>query len=158
MHYLGLGIHKKTISYCVREADGSIVAEGTFAATREALTNLLQGLPQPWAAGLEATMFRARIYDHIRAQAGSVKVAHSMMVQAIAAGKRKNDRVDARKISDLPEKRVNDPDFHCALSGSFIHRSRLRTPIPTALAASSTLRCERSAAIASSCFRPSLVP
>jgi transposase len=46
-------------------------------------------------------MFSAWIYDHIRAQGDSVKVAHSMMLQAIAAGKRKNDRVDARKIADL---------------------------------------------------------
>jgi transposase len=101
MYYVGLDVHKKTISYCVRQADGTIVQEGTIAATREALTGLLQSLPQPWAAGLEATLFSAWIYDHIRAQGGSVKVAHSMMLQAIAAGKRKNDRVDARKISDL---------------------------------------------------------
>lgn len=101
MHYLGLDVHKKTISYCLRQADGSIVAEGTIAATREALTNLLRGLSQPWVAGMEATMFSAWIYDHIRAQGGGVKVAHSMMLQAIAAGKRKNDQVDARKISDL---------------------------------------------------------
>ena len=30
-----------------------------------------------------------------------VKVAHPAMLQAIAAGKKKNDRVDARKIADL---------------------------------------------------------
>jgi transposase len=101
MHYVGLDVHKKTISYCLRKSDGTIVQEGTIAATREALTGLLQCLPQPWAAGLEATLFSAWIYDHIREQGGSVKVAHSMMLQAIAAGKRKNDRVDARKISDL---------------------------------------------------------
>lgn len=29
-------------------------------------------------------------------------MAHLMMLKAIAAGKRKNDRVDARKIADLP--------------------------------------------------------
>jgi transposase len=100
-HYVGLDVHKKTISYCVRQADGTIVREGTIGATREALTSLMQSLPQPWAAGLEATMFSAWIYDHIRAQGGSAKVAHSRMLQAIAVGKRKNDRVDARKISDL---------------------------------------------------------
>ncbi len=46
-------------------------------------------------------MFSAWIYDDIRAQGGSVKVGHSMMLRAIAAGKRKNDRVDARKLADL---------------------------------------------------------
>ena len=101
MHYVGLDVHKKTISYCLRQADGTIVQEGTIAATRQALTGLLECFPQPWVAGLEATLFSAWIYDHIRAQDGSVKVAHSMMLKAIAAGKRKNDQVDARKIADL---------------------------------------------------------
>src|SRR3984957_13851255 len=101
MNYVGLDVHKKTISYCVRQADGTIAQEGEIAANRAALTRLLQAVPEPWAAGLEASMCSAWIYDHIRAQRGSVKVAHSMMLKAIAAGKRKNDRVDARKIADL---------------------------------------------------------
>lgn len=69
--------------------------------TRQALAGLLERFPQPWVAGLEATIFSPCIYDHIRAQVGSMKVAHSMMLKAIAAGKRKNDRVDARKIAEL---------------------------------------------------------
>jgi transposase len=102
MHYLGLDVHKKTISYCLRQADGTIVREGTIEATREALSALLESMPRPWSAGLEATMFSAWIYDHIRTQGGgTVKVAHSTMLRAIAAGKRKNDRLDARKIADL---------------------------------------------------------
>lgn len=101
MHYLGLDVHKKTISYCLRQADGTIVREGTIEATREALSALVGSMPQPWSAGLEATMFSAWIYDHIRDQGGTVKVAHSTMLKAIAAGKRKNDRLDARKIADL---------------------------------------------------------
>jgi len=32
MHYVGLDVHKKTISYCVREADGNIVQEGLMEA------------------------------------------------------------------------------------------------------------------------------
>jgi len=101
INYLGLDVHKKTISYCLRQADGTILREGTIEATREALAGLQAKVPQPWIAGLEATMFSAWIRDHIRAQGGKVKVAHSMMLRAIAAGKRKNDRIDARKIADL---------------------------------------------------------
>src|ERR1700739_2389471 len=101
MNYLGLDVHKKTISYCLRQADGTILREGTIEATREALSALLESMPQPWSGGLHETMFSAWIYDHIRAQGGTVKVAHSTMLKAIAAGKRKNDRLDARKIADL---------------------------------------------------------
>jgi transposase len=37
MHYVGLDIHKKSISYCVRQSDGTIVHEGAVPATRPAL-------------------------------------------------------------------------------------------------------------------------
>src|SRR6202795_3054466 len=101
MHYVGLDIHKKTISYCVRQSDGTILQESTMAAIRPALDIWMRQLPQPWTAGMEATMFTGSIYDHLVESGATVKVAHSAMLKAIAAGKKKNDQVDARKIADL---------------------------------------------------------
>ena len=101
MNYIGLDIHKKSISCCVRQADGTIIQEGTIPATRDALDNWMKQLPQPWMAGMEATLFTGWIYDHLVSAGAMVKVAHPAMLQAIAAGKKKNDRVDARKIADL---------------------------------------------------------
>jgi len=101
MHYVGLDIHKKTISYCVRQSDGTMLQESTIAATRPALDTWMRQLPQPWTAGMEATMFTGWIYDHLVQSGATVKVAHSAMLKAIAAGKKKNDQVDARKIADL---------------------------------------------------------
>jgi len=46
-------------------------------------------------------MFTGWVYDHLIQRGAVVKVAHSAMLKAIAAGKKKNDRLDARKISDL---------------------------------------------------------
>jgi transposase len=40
------------------------------------------------------------IYDHLLPRADKVKVAHPLMLRAIAAAKRKNDRIDASKIAD----------------------------------------------------------
>jgi hypothetical protein len=34
MYYVGLDVHKKTISYCVKDASGHIHLEGTIPATR----------------------------------------------------------------------------------------------------------------------------
>jgi hypothetical protein len=46
-------------------------------------------------------VFRAGwIYDYLLPQAEKVKVAHPLMLRAIAAAKRKNDKIDAGKISD----------------------------------------------------------
>src|SRR2546430_13803314 len=61
----------------------------------------MRQLPQPWMAGMEATLFTGWIYDHLVSGGAMVKVAHPAMLQAIASGKKKNDRVDARKIADL---------------------------------------------------------
>jgi transposase len=101
MNYIGLDIHKKSISGCVRQADGTVIQESKIAATRPALDEWMQQLPQPWIAGMEATLFTGWIYDHLVTGGATVRVAHPAMLQAIAAGKKKNDRVDARKIADL---------------------------------------------------------
>ena len=34
MYYIGLDVHKKTISYCVKDVGGRIYAEGKIPATR----------------------------------------------------------------------------------------------------------------------------
>jgi hypothetical protein len=49
---------------------------------------------------MEATIFTGWIYDHLLPHADKVKVAHPLMLRAIAAAKRKNDRIDAGKIAD----------------------------------------------------------
>ena len=77
MHYIGLDIHKRTIRYCVKDASG---------------------LPQPWTVAMEATVFTGWIYDHLLPHGAALKVAHPLMLRAIAAAKKKNDRIDARKI------------------------------------------------------------
>ncbi len=49
---------------------------------------------------MEATIFTGWIYDHLLPHAEKVKVAHPVMLRAIAAAKKKNDKIDASKIAD----------------------------------------------------------
>jgi transposase len=100
MYYVGLDVHKKAISYCVKDASGQIHREGKIAATRHELDAWMKTLPQPWTAAMEATIFTGWIYDHLLPHAARVKVAHPLMLRAIAAAKKKNDRIDAGKIAD----------------------------------------------------------
>src|SRR5712691_12334357 len=101
MYYIGLDVHKKTISYCVKDGSGRIHAEGTIPATRLNLDMWMKTLPQPWTAAMEATIFTSWVYDHLLPHAAAVKVAHPLMLRAITVAKRKNDRIDAGKIADL---------------------------------------------------------
>jgi len=45
-------------------------------------------------------MFTGWTYDHRKPHAATLKVAHPQMLRAIAAAKKKNDRIDANKICD----------------------------------------------------------
>jgi transposase len=101
MNYLGLDVHKRTISYCVRHPDGAILQEGSIPALRETLDTLLASLREPYLAGMEATLFTAWVYDHLGMRGIRVKVAHPAMLKAIFTSKRKNDEIDARKLADL---------------------------------------------------------
>jgi transposase len=100
MYYIGLDVHKKTISYCVKDASGQVHREGTIGATRNELDRWIKTLPQPRIMAMEATIFTGWIYDHLLPHAEQVKVAHPLMLRAIALAKKKNDRIDAGKIAD----------------------------------------------------------
>jgi hypothetical protein len=62
MYYIGLDVHKRKISYCVKDGSGRIHAEGSISATRLELDHWMRSLPQPWSAAMEATMFTGWIY------------------------------------------------------------------------------------------------
>jgi transposase len=100
MYYIGLDVHKKTISYCVKDASGQVHREGTIGATRNELDWWIKTLPEPRIMAMEATIFTGWIYDHLLPHAEQVKVAHPLMLRAIALAKKKNDRIDAGKIAD----------------------------------------------------------
>ena len=47
MYYIGVDVHKRTISSCVKDGSGTIHAEGTNRDTRFDLDHWLRTLPQP---------------------------------------------------------------------------------------------------------------
>ena len=101
IHYIGLDVHKKTISYCVKTAAGQIVEEGRLEATRAALRSWAERRQVPWHGAMEATLFSAWIYDTLKPYAEKLVMAHPARMKAITAGKKKSDSIDARTIADL---------------------------------------------------------
>jgi hypothetical protein len=47
MHIWKCLVHKKTISYCVKDASGKVHTEGTIPSTRIDLDGWMARLPQP---------------------------------------------------------------------------------------------------------------
>jgi hypothetical protein len=56
MYYIGLDVHKKTISYCVKDTSGQIHQEGEIGATRHELDGWIKTLPQQRTVDVEATI------------------------------------------------------------------------------------------------------
>jgi hypothetical protein len=100
-YYVGIDIHKKIIAYCIKRADGSIESEGTIEATRKALQQWVEKLPKPWIGAMEATIFTGWIYDFLNPYACELQVGNPLMMRAITMAKKKNDKLDARTITDL---------------------------------------------------------
>jgi transposase len=101
IHYIGLDVHKKTISYCIKTADGRIVREGKLEASRATLRSWAECLREPWCGAMEATLFSAWIYDTLKPYAQCLVMGHPAKMKAITAGKKKSDTIDARTIADL---------------------------------------------------------
>ena len=101
IEYIGLDVHKKTISYCVKTAAGQIVEEGRLEATRAALRSWAERRQVPWHGAMEATLFSAWIYDTLKPYTEQLVMGHPAKMKAITAGKKKSDAIDARTIADL---------------------------------------------------------
>jgi transposase len=101
IHYIGLDVHKKTISYCVKTASGQIVEEGRLEASRAVLRSWAGRRQVAWHGAMEATLFSAWIYDTLQPYAEKLVMGHPARMKAITAGKKKSDSIDARTIADL---------------------------------------------------------
>jgi len=101
IHYIGFDVHKKSVSYCVKDAAGKIAEEGKLRATREALREWAGKRTEPWHGAMEATLFSGWIYDTLKPFAAELQMGHPAMMKAIGASKKKNDKIDARKTADL---------------------------------------------------------
>jgi transposase len=99
-HYIGFDVHKKHINFCAKTASGEIVDEGKLVAQRSVLREWAMR-QSPWRGAMEATLFSAWIYDTLKPYGQALEMAHPAMLKAITASKKKNDRIDARTISDL---------------------------------------------------------
>jgi hypothetical protein len=66
MYYIGLDVHKKTISYCVKDAAGQIHQEGKIGSRLREVDSWIKTLPHPRMIAMEATIFTGWIYDHQR--------------------------------------------------------------------------------------------
>jgi transposase len=100
-YYIGLDVRKLSISFCIKQADGTIVREVKLKADRQAFTAWAEQLPQPWAGAMEARLVSHWIYHHLQPFAADLQMGNPSRMRAIGCAKKKTDRIDAAMIADL---------------------------------------------------------
>jgi transposase len=148
IHYVGLDCHRKSVRFCVREANRRILSEGDFPATRKDLEAFAAAhLTKEDVVALESTFHSRAIAAVLAPFVRRVVVSNPLQTKLIAMAKKKTDKVDARVLSDLlragylPEVWLPDANTRelrdlCARRAALIgDRTRLKNRVHSVLAA-----------------------
>ena len=100
MFYVGLDIHSKVFAVCVLDAGGRVVKRARLRKLNQLLT-LLAEIDARFELTFEASCGYGRWYELFSKFACRVVVAHPGQLRLIFRSKRKNDRIDAEKLSRL---------------------------------------------------------
>jgi transposase len=101
MLYLGLDVHQKQSSLCVRNEDGKELFTETVRGGWDQVIARLRRFEEPFAVCYEASCGYGALYDRLSVLARRVVVAHPGQLRLIFKNKRKSDRVDARALCKL---------------------------------------------------------
>lgn len=90
---------QKTVRAVLKRQDDKIVKESTLEKQADSALKFLNGTNAN--AVIESGYNYQYLYDLLKSEGYNVKVAHPLLVKAIACVKFKTDKVDARLLADL---------------------------------------------------------
>jgi transposase len=97
--YAAIDLHQKTVQLVLKDERGQIASETKLSKDAKSILEFLEGSGA--TVVMESGYNHEHIYDLLKEEGYDVKVAHPLMVKAIAYAKVKNDKVDARTLADL---------------------------------------------------------
>ena len=97
--YATLDLGQRTIRAVLKSQDGKIVNELKIKRHADSVLKFLKGTSA--SVVMESGYNYQYLYDLLKSKDYNVKVAHPLMVKAIAYAKVKTDKVDARILADL---------------------------------------------------------
>jgi transposase len=101
MWFVGLDVHKQTSSVCILDENGKVVKRAQFKGCFKGVFEWLRDLKEQFAICYEASCGYGYLHDQLRRISGRVMVAHPGQLRLIFRSKKKNDRVDAKKLATL---------------------------------------------------------
>jgi transposase len=100
---VGLDVHFRKSSLCLLDDNGKVIQEKQVLGTWPELIDELSRIREPFQICYEASLGYGHLFDRIGAlpMARRVQVAHPGHLRLIYRAKKKNDRVDSRKLAAL---------------------------------------------------------
>jgi len=99
MYSVGIDAHDRLYALCILDEGGKVVKEKTITGGAGEVAEFLRRLDGPARVCYEASLGYGTLYDALSPAAAQVQVAHPAHLRAIFRSKRKNDRLDARKLA-----------------------------------------------------------
>jgi transposase len=109
--YIGMDVHQATISVAVRDSAGKLVMESVIETKATTIQEFIRGLRGSLWVTFEEGTSAAWLYDLLKPEVAEVLVCNPRQNALLRAGN-KNDRVDARKLSDLLRAGLLAPVYH----------------------------------------------
>jgi transposase len=98
--YIGMDVHTATISAAVRDSSGNLVMEATLETKSETILEFVHGLRGSLRVSFEEGTFASWLHDLLKPHVTEVLVCDPRKNALLRVGN-KNDREDARKLSEL---------------------------------------------------------
>jgi len=109
--YIGMDVHKETISIAVLNSPGKLVMECIIETKASTILQFVQGLGGDLHVTLEEGTWAAWLYDLLRPHVTEVLVCDPRKNALLKAGN-KSDRIDARKLAELLRSNLLRPVYH----------------------------------------------
>jgi transposase len=109
--YIGMDVHQASISIAVSDAAGKLLMECVVETKANTILEFFQGLRGSLWVTFEEGTSAGWLYDLLKPHVAQVIVCNPRKNALLKAGN-KNDRVDARKLSDLLRAGLLAPVYH----------------------------------------------
>ena len=109
--YIGMDVHKETISIAVLSSSGKRVMESVIETKASTVVQFVQGLRGDLHVTLEEGTWAAWLYDLLRPHVSEVLVCDPRKNALLNVGN-KNDRADAHKLAELLRSNLLRPVYH----------------------------------------------
>ena len=97
--YIGLDVHKESISICVRDCVGKVVMESVIETKASTILQFIDGLRGDLRVTFEEGTWAAWLYDLLKPRVSGVEVCNPRKNALLKNGS-KSDRIDANKLSE----------------------------------------------------------